>query len=124
MPTYSNKGGRRYYYYICSKDTKRTVSECPVKQIPSGDIEELVRQQLQKMLSDITLIMRFAEKSGMNPVDVADCFREEFWNEISPGEYNRLVILLVEKATACQDLLELELKTSGVKSLMEELKNE
>ena len=124
MPTYSNKGGRRYYYYICSKDTKRAVSESPVKQIPSGDIEELVRQQLQKMLSDITLIMRFAEKSGMNPVDVADCFREEFWNEISPGEYNRLVILLVEKATAWQDRLELELKTSGVKSLMEELRNE
>ena len=111
-------------YYICSKDTKRAVSECPVKQISSGDIEELVRQQLQKMLSDITLIMRFAEKSGMNPVDVADCFREEFWNEISPGEYNRLVILLVEKATVWQDWLELELKTSGVKSLMEKLKNE
>jgi uncharacterized protein YciU (UPF0263 family) len=75
------------------------------------------------MLSDITLIMRFAEKSGINLVDVADCFREEFWNEISPGEYNRLVILLVEKATVWQDRLELELKTSGVKSLMEELKN-
>ena len=124
MPIYSHEGGRRYYYYICSKDTKRAVSECPVKQIPAGDIEELVRQQLQKMLSDITFIMRFAEKSGMNPVDVADCFREEFWNEISPGEYNRLVILLVEKATVWQDRLELELKTSGVKSLMEKLKNE
>lgn len=124
MPTYSNKGGRRYYYYICSKDSKRAISECSVKQIPAGDIEKLVRKQLQKMLSDITLIMRFAEKSGMNPVDVADCFREEFWNEISPGEYNRLVILLVEKATVWQDRLELELKTSGVKSLMEELKNE
>jgi hypothetical protein len=41
-----------------------------------------------------------------------------------PGEYNRLVILLIEKATVWQDRLELELKTSGVKSLMEELKNE
>jgi hypothetical protein len=60
----------------------------------------------------------------MNPVDVADCFREEFWNEISPGEYNRLVTLLVKKATVWQDRLELELKTSGVKSLMEKLKNE
>ena len=60
----------------------------------------------------------------MNPVDVADCFREEFWNEISPGEYNRFVILLIEKAVVLQDRLELELKTSGVKSLMEELKNE
>jgi hypothetical protein len=28
------EGGRRYYYYICSKDTKRAISECPVKQIP------------------------------------------------------------------------------------------
>ena len=60
----------------------------------------------------------------MNPVDVADCFREEFWNEISPGEYNRLVILLIEKAVVRQDRLELELKTSGVKSLMEKLENE
>ncbi|MBR7145224.1 MAG: zinc ribbon domain-containing protein, partial [Lentisphaeria bacterium] len=63
MPTYSNKGGRRYYYYLCCKDKKRTISECPVKQIPAGDIEELVRKQLQKMLSDISLVMRFAEQS-------------------------------------------------------------
>ena len=31
MPTYSNKSGRRYYYYLCSKDSKRAISECPVK---------------------------------------------------------------------------------------------
>jgi hypothetical protein len=79
MPIYSNKGGRRYYYYLCCKDSKRAVSECPVKQIPAGDIEELVRHQLQKMLSDITLIMRFAEKSGMNPIEVTECFQEELF---------------------------------------------
>ena len=53
-----------------------------------------------------------------------ECFREEFWNEISPGEYNRLLILLVEKAIVWEDRLELELKTCGVKSLLEEFKNE
>ena len=62
MPTFSNKGGRRYYYYLCSKDAKRGTTECPVKQIPSGDIETLVRKQLQKMLSDISLVMRFGWK--------------------------------------------------------------
>ena len=102
----------------------RAISECPVKQIPSGDIEALVRKQLQKMLSDISLVMRFAEHSGMSPVEVVECFREEFWNEISPGEYNRLLILLVEKAIVWEDRLELELKTCGVKSLLEEFKNE
>ena len=25
MPTYSHKGGRLYYYYICCKDTKRAI---------------------------------------------------------------------------------------------------
>ena len=98
MPTYSNKGGRRYYYYLCCKDKKRAISECSVKQIPAGDIEELVRKQLQKMLSDISLVMRFAEQSGMSPLEVVECFREEFWKEITPGKYNRLLLLLVEKA--------------------------
>jgi hypothetical protein len=72
---------------------------------------------------DISLVMRFAEQSGMSPVEVVDCFREEFWNEITPGEYNRLLLLLVEKAVVWEDKLELELKTSGIKSLMEEFKN-
>ena len=54
---------------------------------------------------------------------VVDCFREEFWNEITPGEYNRLLFLLVEKAVVWEDKLELELKTCGIKSLMEEFKN-
>ena len=67
--------------------------------------------------------MRFVEQSGMSPVEVVDRFREEFWNEITPGEYNRLLLLLVEKAVVWEDKLELELKTSGIKSLMEEFKN-
>ena len=76
------------------------------------------------MLSDISLVMRFAEQSGMSPLEVVECFREEFWNEITPGEYNRLLILLVEKAVIWEDKLELILKTCGIKSLMEEFKNE
>ena len=51
--------------------------------------------------------MRFAEQSGMSPVEVVDCFREEFWNEITPGEYNRLLLLLVEKAVIWEDKLEI-----------------
>ena len=46
MPTYSNKGAKRYYYYLCYKETKRAAAECPVHQIPSEDVEMLVRLQL------------------------------------------------------------------------------
>ena len=124
MLTYTTKGGRRYYYYLCCKDDKRAVSECPVRQIPAGDIEELVKKHIRKMLGDISLVMQFAEKSGMNPVEVVECFREDFWKEITPGEYNRLLTLLIEKAVVWNDKLEIEFKTGGVKSLMEEFKND
>lgn len=123
MPSYSNKDGRRYYYYLCVKDTKRAVAECPVRKIPAGDIEELVKKYVRKMLGDISLVMQFAEKSGMNPVEVVECFREDFWREITPGEFNRLLSLLIEKAVVWEDKLEIEFKTDGVKSLMEGLRN-
>ena len=123
MPSYSNKKGRRYYYYICVKDTKRATGECPVRKIPAGDIEELVKKYVRKMLGDISMVMQFAEKSGMNPVEVVECFREDFWREITPGEFNRLLSLLIEKAVVWEDKLEIEFKTDGVKSLMEGLRN-
>ena len=63
------------------------------------------------------------ESAYPNPVEVVECFREDFWNEISPGEYNRLLTLLIEKAVVWNDRLEIEFKTGGVKSLMEEFKN-
>lgn len=44
--TYTMKQGRRYCYYICVKDTKRAVSDCPIKQIPAADIEKTVILQL------------------------------------------------------------------------------
>ena len=82
-----------------------------------------MKKYVRKMLGDISLVMQFAEKSGMNPVEVVECFREDFWREISPGEFNRLLSLLIEKAVVWEDKLEIEFKTDGVKSLMEGLRN-
>ena len=71
------------------------------------------------MLGDISLVRRFAEKSGMNPMEVVESFREDSWNEMTPGEYNRLLTLLIEKAVVWNDRLEMEFKTAGIRSLME-----
>ncbi|MBO4648837.1 MAG: hypothetical protein J5806_11855 [Lentisphaeria bacterium] len=60
----------------------------------------------------------------MNPMEVVECFREDFWREIMPGEYNRLLTLLIQKAVVWNDKLEIEFKTGGVKSLMGEFKND
>ena len=52
-------------------------------------------------------------------MEVIECFHKDFWDEISSGEYNRLLSLLIEKAIIWEDKLELKLKTNGIKSLME-----
>ena len=124
MPTYSNCGNKRYYYYQCYQDNQRKHHDCPIHQIPAEDVELLVRLQVRKILSDPGLVMQFAEKSGLNTVEVLEFFKEEFWNELSPGEYNRMVHLLVEKAVVWKDRLEIEMKTDGIKSLVEVIANE
>ena len=78
----------------------------------------------QVMLGDVSLVMQFAGKSGMNPMEVVECFQETFWKEITPGEYNRLLTLLIEKAVVWDNKLEIEFKTAGIKSLMEGFKND
>jgi len=84
----------------------------------------LVRLQLRKILTEPGMVAQFAEQTGFNPSEIMDFFKEEFWNELSPGEYNRMVQLLVEKAVVWEDRLEIELKTAGIKSLMEVIENE
>lgn len=78
----------------------------------------------QVLLGDVSLVMQFAGKSGMNPMEVVECFQETFWKEITPGEYNRLLPLLTEKAVVWDNKLEIEFKTAGIRSLMEGFKND
>jgi len=107
MPTYTSRGSQRYFYYLCCKDVRRGIAECPVHQIPAEDVERIVKRQLQKMLGDLSLTLQFA-----------------FWNEITPGEYNRLVTLLVETVTIWEDKMEVVLRTENIKSMMETIVND
>jgi len=57
-PTYARKNGRHYTYYICQKDSKRTLSRCPLKRIPAGDIEQAVVEQLSAVFRTPTLVAK------------------------------------------------------------------
>lgn len=54
---------------------------------------------------------------------IAELFKETFWQEISPGEMNRLLHLLLEKVEVHEGKLTVEFKSSGIKTLMEEIAN-
>jgi site-specific DNA recombinase len=63
-PTYSKKNERRYTYYHCEKDAKRSVSECPVKRVSAGDIDKVILEQLSAIFRTPTLVAKtyFAAK--------------------------------------------------------------
>ena len=79
---------------------------------------------MRKILTEPGMVAQFAERTGLKASEVMEFFKEEFWNELTPGEYNRMVQLLVEKAVVWEDRLEIEMKTAGIKSLMEVIENE
>lgn len=121
--SYTCKGKARYHYYICSKDTRLAEHECPVRQIPADDIEELVRAHLKQLLSEPGMVSRFATECGLDTCRVIEAFQRDFWKEISPGEMNRLIQLLIEKIVVWTDHVDIEYKVGGLKPLIEELKN-
>ena len=123
MPTYARKNGKRYFYYLCSRDSKRAISTCPVRQIPAGEVERITREQVVKMLQTPTILIKLAQVLNLPAEKIAELFKEIFWQEISPGEMNRLLHLLLEKVEVHESKLTVEFKSSGIKTLMEEIAN-
>ncbi len=55
-PTYTKKQGRKYGYYICQASAKDPDHVCPLKRIPSGDLEQAVLKQLSALFRTPTIL--------------------------------------------------------------------
>ena len=50
-PTHTNKGSKRYHYYVTCPDAIRA-TPCPIWRVPAHDVEVLVFQRLRALLAD------------------------------------------------------------------------
>ena len=50
-PSYTRNRGRKYHYNTCVHTMKHPESECPIRQVPGGDIEHQVLERLKTMLT-------------------------------------------------------------------------
>lgn len=124
-PTYGEKKRRRYPYYLCTKDSKRSISICPVKRVSASEIENQVIKQLAKILSTPTFLNGISSKVGLPGFQLSEIFSRfnEVWPEFQAGEQYRLCQLLIPKVFLYDNRIELFVQVSGVRSLIEELGN-
>jgi len=119
MPVKSKRWGREYHYYRCWRDAKRNLSICPIKQISAGEIEKLVEDRLKEILNSPEILIAVAQQTGMRSNELRTMFSKEFWEEITPGETQRLMQILLEQVTVNEDGVVMEIRTAGIESITE-----
>jgi site-specific DNA recombinase len=120
-PTYTSKGGnRKYCFYICAKDAKRAVSECPVKRLPAGEIEGYVFGRLGALLRSPEVVAAVADLAGLPTTQVSDALCGAYTDGMTQGEKRRLAELLLESVVVKEDEIVIELKTNGMEGIAKE----
>ena len=103
---------------------RNAVPVCPVKSVAAGEIERIVLVVLKKILAAPEIVLAVAKKTRERPNDIIEMFSERLWEEITPAERQRLMQLLVERVTINEGDIKIEIRTAGIKSILEEHRGE
>jgi len=123
-PVFTTRGKKRYYYYYCHKDTRRDKKCCPVGKVGFATIEDTVKEQARKIFDSPFFLEKVSAKTGLTIQEIRKYFSDEFWNEASVQELNRLYTELFAKIVLKEDQIIYEIKTAGIQALIEGVTNE
>jgi site-specific DNA recombinase len=123
-PTYANNGFKRYLYYICNQDQRRPKSICPVRRVSAPAIEDIVLEQLRRVLQTKSA-QEILIKMGFSQETVNGCAKDfdAIWDELFPRERQRIINLLLERVDVYVDHVDIEIKTNGLNAFAGELTN-
>ena len=66
------------------------------------------------------VLVELAARTQLPQRVISDIFRENFWTQVTPAEFTRMAQLILDKVTLFEDHIELDIKSSGMESIMEE----
>lgn len=77
-PTYTKKNGKRYTYFFCQKHSRNPEHHCPLRRLPSGELEDMILTLLSGVLQSPALIKETltAVKKGQE-IKIAELRKEE-----------------------------------------------
>ena len=105
-----------FQYPPVSSRIKNAVRE----YLPKQKTVQLVQEQLDKVFHSHDVLVELATRTQLPQRVISDIFRENFWTHVTPAEFTRMAQLILDKVTLFEDHIELDIKSSGMESIMEE----
>jgi site-specific DNA recombinase len=128
-PTYTRKAGRLYRYYVSQSVLKLGPETCPIRRVAAAEIETAVVDQLRGMLRAPEIVVRTWRVARQLMGDIKEAEVREaleqldpIWDELFAAEQARIVQLLVERVDVSLDGVAIRLRTSGIASLIADLR--
>jgi DNA invertase Pin-like site-specific DNA recombinase len=129
-PSHARKNGRLYRYYVSTEAIKKGYSECPVRSIPAGEVEEVVLAQVRALLRSPEIIAQTwaaVRREGEEQISEREVIEalgtfEPLWDELFPVEQARIVRLLVERVDLSIEGIDIRMRAEGLQTLAEELR--
>ncbi|MBR0669934.1 recombinase family protein [Neoroseomonas soli] len=127
-PTHTRKKGRLYRYYVSQAVLQGGADDAPLRRLPAGEIEGLVLAQVRALLRQPEVIVgtwRAAreEAPDLTEAEVRDALErlDPLWDELFPGEQERIVRLLVERVMVTEAGAEIRLNLEGLAGLARDM---
>jgi hypothetical protein len=127
-PTHTRKKGRLYRYYVSQAVLQGGANDVPHRRLPAGEIEGLVMAQLRALLRQPEVVVGTWQAARVEAPDLTEAEVREalgrldpLWDELFPGEQERIVRLLVERVTITDAGAEIRLKLEGLAGLARDM---
>ncbi|MDA9496053.1 recombinase family protein [Bradyrhizobium sp. CCBAU 11357] len=127
-PTHTRRRGKLYRYYV-SQQTLKGAAASAAFRVPAGEIEEIVVDQVRRVLASPELIVATWKKMRVcTPGTTERSVREalvdfdQVWSELFPAEQARILQLIAAKVVVTAAKVDLHLRVDGFASLVADLK--
>ncbi|GGG39212.1 hypothetical protein GCM10010964_28480 [Caldovatus sediminis] len=127
-PTHTRKKGRLYRYYVSQAVLQGAPNDAPYRRLPAGEIEGLVMTQIRALLCQPEVVVGTwraarAEAPDLTEAEVREALGrlDPLWDELFPGEQERIVRLLVERVTVTEGGAEIRLNLGGLAGLARDM---
>lgn len=130
-PTHTNKGKKKYHYYAANSYRKQSCELCPANRIPAGEIEAVVKGQLQsifvkpQILVDVWKHIK-ADVPNYEENELHSTMKRmgALWDILVPAEQRRITYLLINRIAVHSNCIDIEYRANGIADILSQLQQQ